>query len=75
MNLFDLSVGKSCKIVSVNVDSKAKERLYALNIKVGERATSLSFSTFKSTILVQCGPSRIAIRGEVARHIEVVPID
>lgn len=71
MGVFDLKKGESGKILSVQVDGAAGERLNLLGIKKGQTVTVLSYSVFKGSVLLGVGYTRVAIRRSVAERIEV----
>ncbi len=71
MRVFDLKTGDSAQIVKIQLDGGALERLNALGIRVGERIEVLSFSLFKSSILIACAAVRVGLRRSLAQKIEV----
>jgi Fe2+ transport system protein FeoA len=71
MNVFDLCEGSSAEIVKVNVQNSAKERLLLLGIKEGAQVDVLGFSLFSSSVLLGVGYTRVAIRKELAKKIDV----
>lgn len=71
MNVFDLKMGEIAKIKRIDLDGSALERLTALGLKVGERIEVLSYSLFKSSVLVSCNAVRLGIRKPLATKIEV----
>jgi Fe2+ transport system protein FeoA len=75
MGVFDLRVGDSATIVKINIDGGAYERLHCLGFQAGAKVTVLSFSLFKSCVLLGVGQTRVAIRRGVASLIEVSPIE
>ena len=74
MGVFDLKKGESGKILSVQVDGAAGERLHLLGIKKGQTVTVLSYSLFKGSVLLGVGYNRVAIRRSIAERIEVEKI-
>lgn len=71
MSLFDLKRGESAKISAIKVVGSARTRLTALGITVGETVEVLSFSLFKSSVLISCNAVRVALRKPIAKQIEV----
>ena len=72
MSLFDCEKNKLCKIVSVNIqDEKLKLRLYEIGFFSNSQIKVLNKSYLKSTILVSVLDSCFAIKGDVAKLIEV----
>lgn len=70
-SVFNLKTGESGKILAVNVSGNAAARLNSLGITAGKRITVLSYSLFKSAVLIGCGAVRLGIRKSLARQIEV----
>ena len=52
MEVFDLKAGETGIIKSIDLSGSARERLTALGINVGERVEVISFSLFKSSVLI-----------------------
>lgn len=71
MNVFDLKMGDVAKIKRIDLDGGALERLTALGVRTGEQLEVLSFSLFKSGVLVSCNAVRLGIRKKLAKKIEV----
>ena len=71
MNVFDLKMGEVAKIKRIDLDGSVLERLTALGLKAGERIEVLSYSLFKSSVLVSCNAVRLGIRKPLALKIEV----
>lgn len=71
MSVFDLKMGESGRVTTVNVDGAAGERLVSLGVKKGQTVTAVAFSLFKGSILITIGYNRLAIRKSVAQRIEV----
>jgi Fe2+ transport system protein FeoA len=71
MNVFDLSEGSSAEIIKVNVQNSARERLLQLGIKEGACVDVLGFSLFSSSVLLGVGYTRVALRRELAKLLEV----
>ena len=49
----------------------AGERLRALGFVRGSVVTVLGYSLFRSSVLLACGPVRLAVRRRLAQKIEV----
>ena len=71
MKVYDLKTGETGKITAIFVTGVAAARLNSLGITAGKKVTALSFSLFKSSILIGCGAVRLGIRKSVAALIEV----
>ena len=71
MTVFDLKPGERGKIVGINISGGAKSRLSSLGINVGETVEILSFSLFKSSVLISCAAVRVGIRKAFAKNIGV----
>lgn len=71
MGIFDLKRGESAEIVAIRVSGGAAERLSALGVAAGKKITVLSYSLFKTSVLLQCGYVRVGVRKSVARGLEV----
>jgi Fe2+ transport system protein FeoA len=71
MSVFDLVVGNSARITKISVKGAAYKRLVSLGFKAGANVQALSFSLFKSSILVGVGCTRVALRRAVAEKISV----
>ena len=71
MSVFDLKRGDSGIIKSCNLTGSVFSRLSSLGIAVGKKVTVLSFSLFKSSVLIGCGAVRLGIRAALAKNIEV----
>ena len=72
MKVFDLKPGETGIIKSIDLSGSARERLTALGVAVGERVEVISFSLFKSSVLVSCSAVRVGLRKSLAKKIEVV---
>lgn len=71
MDVYGLKTGESGKIIKINLSGNAAVRLNSLGVTVGKKVTALSFSLFKSSILIGCGAVRLGIRKATASLIEV----
>lgn len=71
MTVFDLKKGDEAKVISIKLEGGAVARLTALGLKMGTRVQILSFSLFKSAVLIAFGAVRIGIRKSLAQKIEV----
>lgn len=72
MSVFDLKKGESGYISARNIPKSAAARLDSLGVSVGKKITVLSFSLFKSSVMISCGAVRLGMRAALARQIEVV---
>lgn len=71
MKLYDLKEGETGIIVRIDLSGGALERLTALGVKEGERVEVISFSLFKSSVLISCSAVRAGLRKSIAQKIEV----
>lgn len=71
MSVYDLKMGECAKIKRINLSGGAMARLTALGVKVGEIVEVLSFSLFKSSVLISCAAVRVGLRKALATQIEV----
>lgn len=71
MSVFDLSVGEKAKIIKISAEGAAAARLNSLGFSAGKEITVLSFSLFKSSVLLGCGAVRLGVRKNTAALIEV----
>ena len=71
MSVFDLKAGSFAVISKINITGSAALRLSSLGIKQGEKIEVLSFSLFKSSVLISCAAVRVGIRKALAKQIEV----
>ena len=71
MSVYDLKMGECAEITKIGIGGGARARLASLGIKVGERVEVLSFSLFKSSVLISCAAVRVGLRKSLAKQIEV----
>lgn len=71
MNVYDLKLGERGVIIKIKLAGAAATRLNSLGITVGKEITVLSFSLFKSSVLIGCGAVRAGLRKSLAVSIEV----
>ena len=71
MTVFDLKKGEIAIIERMNIEGGARSRLSALGIKEGEKIEVLSFSLFRSSVLIMAGAVRVGIRKSLASKIFV----
>lgn len=71
MTVFDLKKGEVAKIEKINIDGGARARLFSLGIKEGEEIEVLSYSLFRSSVLLMAGAVRVGIRKGLATKIFV----
>ncbi len=72
MTVFDLKKGENAKIERINIEGGARARLNALGVKEGEGIEVLSYSLFRSSVLISVGAVRIGIRKSLASRIFVI---
>ena len=71
MTVFDLKRGERAKIEKINIEGGARSRLFSLGVKEGEEIEVLSFSLFRSSVLLMAGAVRVGIRKSLASKIFV----
>ena len=71
MTVFDLKKGDSGEVTAIGLEGGAAARLAALGLKVGTRVQVLSYSLFKSAVLLSFGAVRVGVRKPLAKKIEV----
>lgn len=71
MTVFDLKKGQMAQISEVRAEGSLKARLNSLGICAGARVELISFSLFKSSVLIACAAVRVGLRKNTARKIEV----
>ncbi|MDE6104683.1 MAG: ferrous iron transport protein A [Clostridia bacterium] len=69
--IYALKQSECGKITKIDVTGNAAVRLSSLGITVGKKITVLSFSLFKSSVLIGCGAVRLGLRKSLAVRIEV----
>lgn len=75
VGIYLLKTGDCGKITRIDVTGNAAARLGSLGIAVGKKITVLSFSLFKSSVLIGCGAVRLGLRKSLAVKIEVEKCD
>lgn len=71
MTVFDLKRGEKAKIEKINIEGGARSRLFSLGVKEGGEIEVLSFSLFRSSVLLMAGAVRVGIRKSLANKIFV----
>lgn len=71
MNVFDLKAGEVARIKRISITGGAHERLDSLGVRTGAKVEVLSFSLFRSAVLISCNAVRLGIRKQLAKQIEV----
>lgn len=71
MTVFDLKKGEKARVTGINLDGGAAARLAALGLKINTCVQILSFSLFKSAVLLSFGAVRLGIRKSLANAIQV----
>lgn len=74
MNVFDLKKGDFATIKNIELSGSALERLTALGFKSGEKIEVLSYSLFKSSVLLSCNAVRLGVRASLAKKIGVTKL-
>lgn len=75
MTVFDLKKGDKAKVTAIKLDGGAAARLSALGLKNGTCIQILSFSLFKSAVLISFGAVRVGIRKSLAQKLEIALIE
>ena len=71
MTVLDLKKGDKAIVKRVNLSGGAAARLASLGLKNNTCVTILSFSLFKSAVLLSFNAVRLGIRRPIAEQIEV----
>lgn len=71
MTVFDLKKGEKAKVTAIKLESGGAARLNALGLKIGTCIQVLSFSLFKSAVLISFGAVRVGLRKSLANAIQV----
>ena len=71
MTVLDLNDNESATITGMFATGGAGERLRSLGFVRGRVVTVLGYSLFRSSVLLACGPVRLAVRRRLAQKIEV----
>ena len=74
MTVFNLKKNTKAKVVAVDIVGAPQYRLFSLGITVGAIVQVLSFSLFKSAVLLSCGAVRVSMRKDYAQKIVVEEI-
>ena len=71
MTVFNLQKNQSARITQMDVYGAPQRRLFSLGIVVGAKIKVISFSLFKSAVLISCGAIRLSMRKDFAKLIRV----
>lgn len=71
MTVYGLKKGEKATIISISFGGSARARLSSLGVTEGKTIKILSFSLFKSAVLISCGFVRVGVRKALANRIEV----
>lgn len=71
MTVLNLKRGEQAEVVKINAAGAEGARLSALGLKTGTRVRVLSYSLFKSSVLLGFGAVRLSVRSSLAERIEV----
>ncbi len=63
--------GSSCKVIKLHASGPLKQRLMSFGMARGVAVELIEYSPTKSTVEIQVGKMRIALRKEEAELIEV----
>jgi len=69
--LFNLSSGKKAIIKNINTDNVTKERLHSFGLIKGVKITFIRNAPLGCPKIYKCFNTFIAIRGNIAKQIEV----
>lgn len=75
MDIFDLKKGDFGQIKGIFAMGNTLKRLNSLGIEVNKKIEILSYSLFKSAVLIGCGSVKVGMRKRLAKQIEVVKIE
>jgi ferrous iron transport protein A len=71
MDVTELSIGQSAKVKKIKADSVLKQRLISFGVIKGADIKLLATAPAKSTVEIEVGKMKIALRKEEAKKIEV----
>lgn len=71
MTVLNLKKGEEAEVVKINASGAEGARLSALGLKIGTHVQVLSYSLFKSSVLLGFGAVRLSMRAPLAGRIEV----
>ena len=69
--LFNLPLGQEAKIVKINIPKNIKERLHTFGLISNVAITPIKTTPLGCPRIYQCLNTAIAIRGKIAKQIEV----
>lgn len=71
MTLDELHVGNSAKVLSINANEELRKRLYSFGIVKQSIVKMIEHTLAKNTIEIKINNTRIGMRNEEAKAIEV----
>ena len=71
MNVLDLQIGEHAKVKKISASSDLKRRLISFGVIKGADLQLLATAPAKSTVEIEVGKMKIALRKEEAKKIEV----
>ena len=71
MNLVDLAIGEKAIVKKINASSELKRRLISFGVIKGAKIRLLAVAPAKSTVEIEVGKMKIALRKAEAQTIEV----
>lgn len=74
MTLADLNSGQSAKVLSINATDALKKRFSSFGLRKDSLVTIKTMSMTKSTMEVEVGSTKLAMRFEEAKEIEVATL-
>ena len=71
MDVTELKIGEEAKVKKIKADSVLKQRLISFGVIKGANIKLLATAPAKSTVEIEVGKMKIALRKEEAQNIEV----
>ena len=71
MNLLDLSIGEQATVKKIHASSELKRRLISFGVIKGAKIKLLATAPAKTTVEIEVGKMKIALRKNEAQTIEV----
>ena len=71
MDVTELKIGEEAKVKKIKADSVLKQRLISFGVIKGATIKLLATAPAKSTVEIEVGKMKIALRKEEAKKIEV----
>jgi ferrous iron transport protein A len=71
MTLADLNTGDKARVLSINAQDELKKRLFSFGVRKESLVQIINVSMAKSTMEVEVGTTKLAMRFAEAKEIEV----